>query len=785
VSDLFLRSAGLVTSLGSDVDSTIASMRAGFDAFRIVPYQDLGGNDMQASPIVGFADGLGGLPRYLALAERSFEECLRDAHPLRREEVALVVGLPQESRPGAPPELAAVLSERLARLLRIPRGAVLVLPHGRVSTFHGLLRARELLSTGRFSACIVGGIDVLTNGASLSGIAAARKGKEEPDSIIPGEAAAFICVSAAAGPSRWGDECSRVAGIGIANEPATGTAQDPIIGKGLNRALKAAMQEAGLPDVAVHVHINDVNGSRIEFEDDAMALARFFRSPHHEYHVWHVASHLGETGAACGAVELIWAQAAIELGFGPGTGALLSTSQGDRRAAAFVQGAAQLRASSSTRRRASVGHAVRHIVAPSTDPPVTRDRGLRLAGEDARRDLLWQHQRELAWLWSVREEHFNTGAIAWNDIGTYEERILAHADALAWADGTGLAHAEQQLRSEDPHDVTAGAFVLLCTADRSSSFVDAVLDPDAASPLHRRALANLLLHLPADSASLLARCVDDTAVELATSALTALALRQQLAPNWLEGALRSSNAAVADAAVRAAAIAGTSSARAAVAEMLSRRSAPVASPMTRIALLALGFAAHEIPELAVDAMAESTPIGCALLCLRDRRPFVRWFDEGRSSAASFEACGWSGELELVPRLLAALSHGDRHCANAAARSLAFITGVQCGEAGTETTGRRVPELSLDPDLWRRELSRADVLDHRAPRLRHGLPWTSDSALATLARRDCDHRERLIGCWEWAVVHGQGLPMHPDQFVSEQARRLADVARTRRGTGVMA
>jgi hypothetical protein len=184
-------------------------------------------------------------------------------------------------------------------------------------------------------------------------------------------------------------------------------------------------------------------------------------------------------------------------------------------------------------------------------------------------------------------------------------------------------------------------------------------------------------------------------------------------------------------------------------------------------------------------MAELTPIGCALLCLRDHQSFARWFDEDRPSPASFEACGWSGELELVPRLLAALSHGDRRCADAAARSLALITGVQCGEAGAETAGRRVPELSLDPNLWRRELSRTDVLDQRASRLRHGLPWTSDSTLATLARRDCDHRERLIGCWEWAVVHRQGLPMHPDQFVTEQVRRLAEVARTRRGAGVAA
>ena len=67
-------------------------------------------------------------------------------------------------------------------------------------------------------------------------------------------------------------------------------------------------------DNDIGLRINDINGSRAAFEDDAMATTRFYRSPREGVlDVWHLGSYLGETGAAAGAIELIWGASMGEL----------------------------------------------------------------------------------------------------------------------------------------------------------------------------------------------------------------------------------------------------------------------------------------------------------------------------------------------------------------------------------------------------------------------------------------------------------------------------------------
>ena len=165
--------------------------------------------------------------------------------------------------------------------------------------------------------------------------------KEEWDGFIPGEAAGFVRLTAAPRTAgTWGSAPARITGAGSAKETAAGSATDPVLGKAVANAFRAAVAETGCSDKDIHLILNDVNGSRASFEDFAMGRIRFFRTPDHGVDVWHVASCLGETGAAVGGIELAWASATLELGLPPGGAILLSASDETARSAALIQAAA-------------------------------------------------------------------------------------------------------------------------------------------------------------------------------------------------------------------------------------------------------------------------------------------------------------------------------------------------------------------------------------------------------------------------------------------------------------
>jgi hypothetical protein len=75
----------------------------------------------------------------------------------------------------------------------------------------------------------------------------------------------------------------------------------------------------------------------------------------------------------------------------------------------------------------------------------------------------------------------------------------------------------------------------------------------------------------------------------------------------------------------------------------------------------------------------------------------------------------------------------------------------------------------------------DAVERRAdavPRLRHGLRWSSHSALDHLLRAEAGFAERLVANWEHALIHRAPLPCYPSGFVARQRARLRAVAATR-------
>lgn len=773
MSALHITAIGLVTALGLDTDTTIASLRAGLDAFQRMPFAGLSGKDLQGAPIAGFAEGIAGIDRYEALALQALRPCLADLDAAEREHVFILLGLPRADRPGVPPNLADDLARRLATALGLTPSAIVPLSYGRVAAFGGLKQAREVLQARPAALCIVGGVDVLTNGESLRGLSRARLLKEEWDGFIPGEAAAFVRVQATQTSGPWHAQGTWVAGLGVARESAIGDASSPLTGEAVCAAVRAACAEARAADSDLHLLINDVNGSRAAFEDNAMGRIRFFRSPTHFHEVWHIASCLGETGAACGGLELAWAAAALDLGMAPGRGVLLTASDGDLRTAAIVQGgSAAPGGHPNQKRQISRGRAALQPPPAPVEPAQVTSRGLSLAGDDLSAQLIWRHHQELTWLWRMREHHHRQGQ-AWAGIDSYETRLWGHLDALSWAGLKGREAIMAGLQSKDPHEI-ASAMLVLLSYPLEAGMVAPVADLALRSELHLEVLTSVLPHVaPEVARPMLKRMASSPQASFSQAGLRGMMAMRWSEPDVVRAQISAADHGTAACAIQLAGALGLVDLNEIAAVRAARDEDVMRSGMTKVALLSLGLSVSTVPGLQAARLAREAPIAAALLCLRDGRNWLELLPEMTLTLATIDACGWAGEAGVAPHLLHLLESADPQHRAAAERALVRIYGaVVVPHLADVPNTPDAPSALPDRAAWEQGLAQAGLPVAGTQRLRHGQPWSVASAWAHLNRPECGYTERQIAAWEHAVVHRRGLPVHPGQFVAMQRLALS-------------
>ena len=790
---LHIVAAGAITSLGHDVERTVASLRSGLDRFKQVPFIGTGGADLVIAPIEGYADGTSAIDRYEALALKAILPCLEPLTVDEWQRLWFFIGLPSPARPGVPKRLAQQLGERLADRLRVALPALQMLELGRASVLAALAQARHALDRGQAAQCVVGGVDVLVNGDSLRGLSEAQLLKEQWDGFIPGEAAAFVRVSPAPGRGRWGGLAPAVHGIGLARDTASGSADEPLVGVGVCAALRAAVQDAGVDESVVRFYVNNVNGARAGFEDAAMGHIRFSRTPKDGIEFWHLASHLGETGAAVGALELIWAGAAHELGFAADRCAMLAASEGEYRTAALLVAGAV--SQHSTHR--SIGRGVPAIhadaAAPSGRAPDVR--ALRLKGEDLHGELLAQNLRELGWLWSLQRRHHEAGDAAWADIEGFEQRLLTHLDAAAWSGVAARRRALERLRSPDRDEVAAAASVLLSFADPDNSAT--LFEAMAAAPENVDAIAAVLPHMPARLADrLIERLLASERPVLVAAGLRSLTIAGRVEPAVIRPLLRSRAPAVVAELVRAAGSAALTSLWPdvhACVDVTFGSSLGHIDPFAYLVAMPRG----DLDFGVVGSMLVGpSPVAAALLCLREDRSFCELVAKRGdwNNAATLDAAGWSGEPAAIAPLLGALRSANEAYQTAAATSLYRLAGAMPQDAaqalaapGAEPSAGLAKRAARDPAVWQAALQNASLaaVKHRAgtvPRLRHGRSWSRRSALGDLWLAESSFGERLIANWEHACVNNVPLPAYPSLFVARQRELLRNAAAATRQAG---
>ncbi|MCQ4167264.1 hypothetical protein [Tahibacter harae] len=334
--------AGATTSVGLDLASSAAAIRAAVDNFQETRFLDRFGEPLlgAAMPLVlpGDADGsrTGGSERFALALTLAIEECLANAQvklPLPASVPLLMLG--DDTRSGPMLETAYAMHRQCAGFFAQPERLHMQAFTGGESSCIAALEAARAFIGGGAPCVLIAGVDSWLNVPDVhSGLKHDRLlSTAQSAGFIPGEAAAAILVQAETAASKGAALLLR--GLGMAEESATLLADEPCSGKGLAQAIQRALRDAGMQAHEMHARLTDAAGEEYFFDEAAYAWARVLRQPLPPgYQYLQPATRVGHVGAAFGPLLIgyLWHLARVNRLCGPNALVHLSSVQPARGA---------------------------------------------------------------------------------------------------------------------------------------------------------------------------------------------------------------------------------------------------------------------------------------------------------------------------------------------------------------------------------------------------------------------------------------------------------------------
>lgn len=334
---LHILSAGMVTAVGLDAASSCAAMRARLDGFRETRFLGSGGEWLVGGAVPLPRNWIG-QKRMVHLAAGAVVDALAAAPPEAEADLALILCLAEESRPGRPIVDPAAFLRDLAEIVGLPaRSRTHVIAHGRPSGFVALDRARSMVADGTARHVLILGVDSYLTVASIAHYLSVARllGPDTPNGFIAAEAAAVVLV----GPRGR----LRLTGLGLAREPAfiyNGLDEDglhlPLRGDGMTAAYAVALEAANVDLAHVEYRISDLIGEQYFFKQTTLASLRLERGRTAFQDLWSPGENLGNIGAAVVPVMVGMALKAAEKGYAPGSPVLIEASGDDGACGAAV-----------------------------------------------------------------------------------------------------------------------------------------------------------------------------------------------------------------------------------------------------------------------------------------------------------------------------------------------------------------------------------------------------------------------------------------------------------------
>lgn len=329
-----ISASGMVTTVGLTSPASCAAIRAGISRVEETRFVI---DDVALFGARVRLEGVGKdlREKLLVMLNLAVGECLGDVE--HRDDLPLILCLPEPSRPGVPEGLdqrfLATLRRRLG--LGIPVSAKGIISLGRVGGVQGIEEASRLIADGA-EMCVVAAVDSFHSSATLTAYHQINRLKtdDDPDGFIPGEAASAILLR---GPTKESGAL-RCLGIGHGIEPAPLGSEEPLRAEGLFQAIRSAFKDGGCSYRDVDYRITDVTGEHYSFKEAALALTRTLRERRKRFEMWHPAGSVGEVGAATVPLLLGIALEASRRGYAPGPGVLCHFSgDGSERATMILR----------------------------------------------------------------------------------------------------------------------------------------------------------------------------------------------------------------------------------------------------------------------------------------------------------------------------------------------------------------------------------------------------------------------------------------------------------------
>jgi 3-oxoacyl-[acyl-carrier-protein] synthase II len=175
-----------------------------------------------------------------------------------------------------------------------------------------LLAGLALVQAGAASACVAGGVDVVTPAKRIGHSALGtmspgplRAFDAQHDGMVPGEGAAFCVLETAASARRRGAHVHAVfRGAGSANDAAGLTAPDPS-GRSITLAVRRCLAAAARAETDVAVVQAHGTGTQLNDEAERTGLMSLFGSVRHPPVVFATKGALGHSLGATGAIEAV------------------------------------------------------------------------------------------------------------------------------------------------------------------------------------------------------------------------------------------------------------------------------------------------------------------------------------------------------------------------------------------------------------------------------------------------------------------------------------------------
>lgn len=326
---LALRACGMATAVGLTGPASCAALRARLDNFRETRFVARDGEWILGAE-VPLPTPWRGLERLVQLLVGPLRECLSAAAGPPAG-IPLLLCLAERERAGRIGNLDEALAARLAAELGHPFGpGSRVYAFGQVGGAVALRDARALVAAGTREV-LVAGVDSFLLAGTLRAYDAEDRLLTAANSngFIAGEAGAAVLVG------RGGDG-PQLRGLGFGAEEARIGADLPQRAEGLVRAMRAALDEAGIAYNDIAFRIADLGGEQYYFREAALAQARLWRGKRDPEEVWTPSDGTGQTGAAFFPIALGIALTASRKRYAPGPLALVHAAHDDGRRAAAV-----------------------------------------------------------------------------------------------------------------------------------------------------------------------------------------------------------------------------------------------------------------------------------------------------------------------------------------------------------------------------------------------------------------------------------------------------------------